>query len=67
MKRRTRDLAVAAAVLAVLAAGSAAAGPSAGRVGDPAADFNLEQYGGGWRSLGEFQGKVVFLAVVGYG
>lgn len=48
-----------------LACGAALAAP--GDVGTPAADFNLQVFGGGTQSLSQNSGKVVMLFVVGYG
>ncbi|RKZ20123.1 hypothetical protein DRQ50_00395 [bacterium] len=49
----------------MLAAGSALA---TGQVGEPAADFNLENVEGGFFTLDQYQSDtVVFLQVIGYG
>ena len=48
-----------------LTAGTALAAP--GDVGTPAADFNLQVFGGGTQTLSEHSGKVVMLFIVGYG
>jgi hypothetical protein len=48
----------------ILCAGTALAAP--GDVGTPAADFNLQVYGGGTQSLNELSGKVVMLFIIGY-
>ena len=66
MRRRITDGAVLlAAALTLAAAAPAAAQP--GAVGTQAADFNLEALGGGYLSLGQYRGEVVFLAIIGYG
>jgi len=48
-----------------LIGGMALAAP--GDVGTPAADFNLQVFGGGTQSLSQNSGKVVMLFVIGYG
>ena len=49
----------------MMAAGSALA---VGQVGEPAADFNLENLEGGFFTMGEHRNNaVVFLQVIGYG
>ena len=58
----SRCLSLSLAVL--LFAGPALAAP--GDVGTPAADFNLQVFGGGTQTLSEHAGKVVLLFIVGY-
>lgn len=66
MRRRiTGGAVLLTAALALAAAVPAAAQP--GAVGTLAADFNLEELTGGYRSLGQHRGEVVFLAIIGYG
>ena len=45
--------------------GSALAAP--GDVGTPAANFNLQAFGGGSHQLSAYQGQVVVLFIIGYG
>ena len=56
---------------AVLLAGAlAVAAPAAaqpGAVGTLAQGFNLEELGGGYHSLIQHRGEVIFLAIIGYG
>ena len=53
------------AIMALLSPGSAQA---AGQVGDPAADFNLQDTWGNGHHFEELrQGKVVLLNMIGYG
>jgi len=40
---------------------------AAGQVGEPAADFNLENLEGGFVTFSEHLGEVVVLSVIGYG
>lgn len=52
------------AILALTAGGAAAVG----QIGDPAADFSLQNLEGGQFTMSQYQGNsVVFLAVIGYG
>jgi hypothetical protein len=56
------------AIMAVsLAPISAQAAPGPGETGGPAPDWTLNAYGGGTHTLSDYQGKVVFMFVVGYG
>lgn len=64
-RRMTNSTILLAAALALAAAAPAAAQP--GAVGTMAADFNLAGLGGGYHSLSQHRGEVVFLAVIGYG
>jgi len=57
-------LALLLTTLIVLAAGPAQA---AGQVGEPAADFTLQDSQGGWHTLSDQVGTVVVLFMVGYG
>ena len=60
-------LPVAALAILSLTAGLAAAVPGPGQVGGIAPDFTLDAFGGGTYTLSDYQDKVVFLFVVGYG
>ena len=51
----------------VIAAVPAAAVPGPGDLGGPAPDWTLQQYQGPTHTLSDYQGKVVFMFVVGYG
>lgn len=68
LKRPAIPLAAAAALLLALAAGNAGA---TGQVGEPAAGFTLPSAGGATPgptySLSDFDGKVKFLFMFGYG
>jgi hypothetical protein len=60
-----RSLPVLAAALLLLTTSRALA---AGQIGDPAADFSLQNLEGGTYTMSQFTGNaVVFLAVIGYG
>jgi len=61
---RTR---IATLMLAVGLAGGAMATPGVGEVGSQAAEFTLQDTRGETHSLSGQRGKVVLLAIVGYG
>jgi len=66
--RRIRRLPVIPLLVALLlAAGVAWAAPGAGEVGSPAADFSLVDLDGTVHTLSAQRGKVVLLAIIGYG
>ena len=52
---------------AILSPISAQAVPGPGETGGPSPDWTLDAYGGGTHTLSDYQGKVVFMFVVGYG
>lgn len=61
---RTR---IATLMLAVVLAAGATAAPGPGEVGSLAAEFSLLDIGGETHTLSAQRGKVVLLAIVGYG
>ena len=67
MCRKVLFLFMVTAMAANLAPLSALAAPGPGEVGSMAADWTLNAYGGGTHTLSDYQGKVVFMFVVGYG
>ena len=67
MRRKIFWLMVLAATTTAVASQPAQAGPGVGEVGSPAADWTLKEYLGENHTLSDYQGKVVFMFVVGYG
>ncbi len=66
MQRRIIEGAVLLTAALILAA-AVPATAQPGAVGTLAAEFNLAELGGGYRSLSQHRGEVVFLAIIGYG
>ena len=62
MLKKIARIPIALLLAAILAVPAFGVGP-----GDPAPDWTLNAYGGGSHTLSDYQGKVVFMFVVGYG
>ena len=67
MRRKSFVFLMIALMAANLGPIPALAAPGGGEVGSQAADWTLGAYGGGSHTLSDYQGKVVFMFVVGYG